>query len=325
MRTRDYGKTWTNLLKDKKETFGYSLSLVQDPLEKKLLFLGTENGLYVSLNEGSSWTKWTNDYPSVPTMDMVIHPREHDLAIGTFGRSFYVLDDIHPLREIAKNGTEILDRTIKLFEPPMAYRVQYQEPSGTRVGANATFNGENRKKGAMISYMINKEETKNNSQKELKKNTVNDSLILKIYDANNHLIRTLKPAVPKENGLQRLYWNLDEKGVFSPSRNTVTTRVEPSGVKVLPGTYKLVLHFQGLKDSTQIKVAFDPRIEIPYESLKEKHGILKILEEKKDLAFRSVEQLKSSKNTLLAVQKQAKIIAKLPAMFPSNFFTFLFP
>ena len=305
-RTRDYGKTWTNLLKDKKENFGYSLSLVQDPVEKKLLFLGTENGLYVSLNEGSSWTKWTQNYPSVPTMDMVIHPREHDLTIGTFGRSFYVLDDIRPLREITKNGTKTLDRTIKIFEPPMAYRVQYQQPNGTRFGANATFNGENRKKGAMISYVINKEETKKDSLKNVQKNTANDSLILKIYDAKQNLIRTLKPAIPTENGLQRLYWNLDEKGVFSPSRNKVTTKIEPSGVKVIPGNYKLVLHFQGQKDSTQIKVAFDPRIEISFESLKTKHDLLKVLEQKKDLAFRSVERLKTSKNTVSTAKEQAK-------------------
>ncbi len=306
MRTRDYGKTWKNLLKDKKETFGYSLSMVQDPFEKKLLFLGTENGLYLSLNEGASWTKWTQNYPSVPTMDMVIQPREHDLAIGTFGRSFYVLDDIRPLREITKTGATLLDRTIKLFEPPVAYRVQYQEASGTRFGANATFNGENRKKGAMISYVINKKEVKKDTVKDVKKNTANDSLVLKIYDTNENLIRTLKPAIPKENGLQRMYWNLDEKGVFSPSREKVVTSKEPSGVKVLPGNYKLVLHFQGLKDSTQIKVAFDPRIEMPYEILKEIHDLLKVLEQKKDLAFRSVERLKASKSIALAIKNQAK-------------------
>ena len=100
-RTRDYGKTWEDLLIGKDETFGYSLSIIQDPIEKKLMFLGTENGLYISLDEAKTWTKWTEGYPTVPTMDLGIHPREHDLVIGTFGRSFYVIDDIRPLRELA--------------------------------------------------------------------------------------------------------------------------------------------------------------------------------------------------------------------------------
>jgi len=97
-RTRNYGKTWESLLDTKDETFGYSLALIQDPIEKKLVFLGTENGLYVSLDEAKTWTKWTNNYPSVSTMDLGIHPREHDLVSATFGRSMYGLDDIRALR-----------------------------------------------------------------------------------------------------------------------------------------------------------------------------------------------------------------------------------
>ena len=106
--TKNYGKSWESLLDDKSETFGYTLSFVQDPVEKKLVFLGTENGLYFSIDEAKTWTKWTENYPSVPTMDMVIHPTEHDLDIATFGRSFYVFDDIRPLREFASSGTSSL-------------------------------------------------------------------------------------------------------------------------------------------------------------------------------------------------------------------------
>ena len=157
-RTRDYGKTWESLLNNKPETFGYSLSLVQDPIEKSLLFLGTENGLYISLDEGKAWTKWTENYPSVSTMDMVIHPREHDLDIATFGRSFYVFDDIGPLRELATNGTQLLEEKIKIFDAPTAYLSKNQQPNGTRFGGNAMYNGDNRKKGGMISFVINKKE-----------------------------------------------------------------------------------------------------------------------------------------------------------------------
>ena len=79
-RTRDYGQTWQSLL-NQPVTFGYTLSLAQDVEEPKLLFLGTEHGLYISIDEGASWTKWTNGYPSVSTMDLAIHQREHDLVM----------------------------------------------------------------------------------------------------------------------------------------------------------------------------------------------------------------------------------------------------
>ena len=309
-RTRDYGKTWESLLGSEDETFGYSLSMVQDPIEKKLLFLGTENGLYISFNEGRSWTKWTENYPSVPTMDMIIHPEEHDLAIATFGRSFYVLDDIRPLRKIAASGISALDKGLGIFEPPTAYLAQYQQPNGTRFGGNAVFNGENRKYGAMISYIFNDtkkvEETK--PLDTIKKK--GDSLFLTIYNQKDVLIRSLKVKKPKENGLHRMYWNLDEKGVFSPSRNVVNTKNEPSGVKVVPGMYKLVLRYKGLKDSSKVEVVFDPRVDVSEEVLKTKYEMLKSLEEKKDLAFRSVERLKSSKTTVTKIKNQAKSMNK---------------
>jgi len=84
--TRDYGKKWNRLI-DQSDVPGYVLSFAFDPEEPRLRFLGTEYGLYVTIDGGEQWTKWTNGYPTVSTMDLVVHPREHDLVIGTFGRS----------------------------------------------------------------------------------------------------------------------------------------------------------------------------------------------------------------------------------------------
>jgi len=314
--TKNYGKTWENVLENKPETFGYTLSFVQDPIEQKLMFLGTENGLYISIDEAKTWTKWTENYPSVPTMDMIIHPKEHDLDIATFGRSFYVLDDIRPLRELAKNGIKTLDKTIKIFNPPTAYISQTQQASGTRFGGNAMFNGDNRKRGAMISYVINKpknEKLEDDSVKNkdsIKKNTKKDSLILNIYNSKNELIRTLKKKVPKENGLQRMYWSLGEKGVKRPSRKTSKNKNEPRGVTVLPDEYKLVMHYNNQKDSTLITVKYDPRIDITDEVLKSKYDLQKQLENKFDLSYRSIEQLKASKKIAANYKKQASEIDK---------------
>ncbi len=279
--TKDYGKSWVSLLNNKTETFGYTLSFVQDPVEKNLLFLGTENGLYLSINKGKSWTKWTNDYPGVSTMDMVIHPTEHDLVIGTFGRSFYVFDDIRPLRELAKSGEQVLNKSLAVFKPPTAYIAQTQQASGTRFGGNAMFNGENRKRGAMISYVINKpEKVKNKKSANSKKTKPNDTLVLTVFNSKNELIRTIKRKAPKKNGLNRMYWYMNEKGVKRPSRKANKSKTEPRGVTVLPGTYKLVLAFNNQKDSTHISVKYDPRINISTDVLTKKYELLKQIEKK---------------------------------------------
>ena len=301
-RTRNYGKTWESLLDGKPETFGYSLSLIQDPVQKKLLFLGTETGLYVSLDEANTWTKWTENYPTVPTMDLAIHPREHDLDIATFGRAMFVIDDIRPLRELATNGVQELNKTLKVFKAPKAYINQIQQANGTRFGGNAIFNGDNRKRGAMISYSINKPKTDKKSDKKKK-----DSITLKIYNANIKLIRTLKQKAPKESGLHRTYWRLGEKGVRSPSRKTAKKNAsEPRGITVLPGDYKVVMLYKKVKDSTMITVAYDPRVDMPQSVLKNKYDLLKQLEKKTGVAGRAITQLKESKKIAESYKKQLK-------------------
>ena len=94
-----------------------TLSVLQDPTEPNLVFLGTEHGLWVSIDKGANWTRWTHGYPSVSTMDLAIQEREADLAIATFGRSMYILDDIRPLRKLAANGGKTLDAPLAVFKP----------------------------------------------------------------------------------------------------------------------------------------------------------------------------------------------------------------
>ncbi len=313
-RTRDYGKTWESLLDKKDESFGYTLSFVQDPIVKNLLFLGTEYGLYFSIDEGKNWTKWTNEYPSVPTMDLVIHPTEHDLVIGTFGRSFWILDDIRPLRELAKTGIESLNKPLKIVEPAKAYITEKQQPAGVRFGANATYNGENKNDGAQISYIFNKPSESKEINKESKETTKlkpdskpkNDSIVLNVYNQKNELIRTIKQKSPDENGLHKITWRLDEKGVRRPSRATSQRRGnwEPRGVSALPGTYKLVLSHGKEKDSTSVQVEFDPRIQLANDVLETKYKLLKDVEKTMEQMANISQQLNESKEIVKNYKKQ---------------------
>lgn len=303
--TTNYGKKWTNLT-DNDEVWTYTLSVVQDPVEPNLMFLGTDGGLYFSINKGQNWQKWTNNYPNAPTRDMVIHPREHDLVIGTFGRAIYIFDDIRPLRELASEGEVVLDQPLKLFSPPVAYQNVSQQASGTRFGANATFNGENRKPNAMISYLFNAPEKKDqeedededeeNEEKDDKDKPNYNELLLKIYNEDGELIRNLKQKTPKEDGLHRMFWRMDEAGQRGPTRRLIKKDVDESGgVDVLPGKYKLVLHYGVHKDSTRIEVRPDPRLEIQYDDLKARYNFLKSIEKMQATAFEASQRIVKAK------------------------------
>ncbi|TDI77979.1 MAG: hypothetical protein E2O83_07170, partial [Bacteroidetes bacterium] len=252
-RTTDYGKTWERIV-DENDVISYALSIVEDPVERNLLFLGTDDGLYVSLDAGNSWQKWTHGFPTTSVKDLVIQPREHDLVIGTFGRAAWVLDDIRPLRAIAKNPS-VLDSVLMLFEVPVAYQAAYQQPTGSRFGGDALFNGENREFGARLRYYFKskekteaekeaekkeeeeEEEEEEDTSEEDEKKISKDSLYLKIYDGSR-LIRTLKRKIPDSTGIYNWRWLMREAGGDRPSRTIEKRKKEPSGVRVKPGSYR---------------------------------------------------------------------------------------
>jgi photosystem II stability/assembly factor-like uncharacterized protein len=151
--TRDYGKTWRRIVNDKDVT-GFVWSVVQDPKAERLLFLGTDHGLYFSIDAGEHWTKWNEGFPSVSTSDLKIHPRTHDLVVGTFGRSAWVLDDIQPLREIAMQGTQIMEQDLHLFPVADAINAEWKSAHEGRFIGAANFVGENERRGALFSLWV---------------------------------------------------------------------------------------------------------------------------------------------------------------------------
>ena len=321
-RTKDYGASWSRIV-DENDVKSYTLSIVEDPINANLLFLGTDDGLYISLDAGKKWIKWTAGFPTVSTKDLVIQPREHDLVIGTFGRAAWVLDDIRPLRALA-NGN-VLNKKLQLFTPPTAYQAAYQQPTGSRFGGDALFNGENKKSGAMLSYYINRSDateekkvesntktkkkrkrTKKIATPETLKETVSsvkyDSIKLEIFEGSR-LIRTLKQKAPKENGIHRMYWYMNEKGADRPSRKIRKRNYEPGGVAVKPGTYNLKMSFGDQTSESTIKVKFDPRLEMSTEAITEIYNASKDMEKDQQLMADVVKQLVESKNTATAFKK----------------------
>ncbi|WP_442845987.1 VPS10 domain-containing protein [Leeuwenhoekiella sp. H156] len=318
-RTKDYGKTWQSLV-DEDDVESYSLSIIEDKEESNLMFLGTDDGLYVSIDAGKNWQKWTNGFPTVPVKDLVIHPREDDLVIGTFGRSIWVLDDIKPLRELAANKTTLntisAENTtvLEVFPPATAYQNASQQPTGSRFGADATYSGENRSSGAAFNYFIKpkkaEKEEKTEESKEADSEKAEaaitwDTVFLKIYDGER-LIRTLKTKTPDTTGLFTMRWYMDEKGSDRPSRSLRERNYEPGGVTVKPGTYKAVMSYGDLEDQTTIKVESDPRLEISPAAIDEIYTAQKNLESMTQVSADAVKQLVESKNTAEDFQKRLK-------------------
>ena len=296
-RTKNYGKTWERIV-DASDVTSYTLSIVEDPKEPNLLFLGTDDGLYISIDKGDKWTKWVEGFPTVSVKDLIIHPREHDLIIGTFGRAAWVLDDIRPIRAIARDK-ELLKNNIYLFTPPTAYQAAYQQPTGSRFGGDALFNGKNRGSGAKFSFYLNRNEIAKENVKKINSKTKDslikwDSIVLKIYDGDL-LIRTLKKKTPKQNGIHSWTWYMDEKGSQSPSKKLRELKSEPSGVPVLAGNYTAVLNYGDQVSKNRITIENDPRIIKSKEASLEIYETLKEMESIKKVTANAVKQLVESK------------------------------
>lgn len=286
-RTTDYGKTWTRMA-DENKVKGYALCMIQDPAEPNLIFLGTEHGLWVSLDNGATYEQWKNGYPSVSTYDLAIQEREADLVIATFGRAIWVLDDIRPLRKLAAMKGQLSASPITAFQSPDAIQAQYKAAPGYEWSTYGLWDAENRRRGAAVSFFIKK--PKMPADSAAKQPTApaaaqpavaapqggaggrggggrfgggpggrGDSAMVRIYNANNELIRTLRWSI--DTGFNRQYWGMEEKGVRQPgSPKPLPSAAEPGGFQVLPGTYKLVMTYARASDSTFITVKDDPRM-----------------------------------------------------------------
>lgn len=316
-RTKDYGKTWTRIV-DGNDVASYALSILEDPNNPNLMFLGTDDGLYLSMDAGNKWQKWNKDFPTVSTKDLAIHPREQDLVIGTFGRAAWVLDDIRPLKALAGNPT-VLQKEISLFESPDAYLAAYQQPTGSRFGGDAIYQGENRNGGAMITYYLKEGAKKDKESKSEEKETdengaeekakSKDSIAFEFYDGDR-LIRTLKFKTPEKAGFHRIYWGLDEKGPDRPSRTIPKRNRERGGMDVKPGTYKVKVIYGDALDSTSVTVKTDPRLDVSMASINEVYATGKKLEAYTQTAADAVKQLVESKDLANKYKKELKDLDK---------------
>ncbi len=185
--TRDYGKTFTNITNDL-PTYGNVQVIREDPKNKDLLFVGTEFGLYTSLNGGKHWERFMNDYPTVRTDDIVIHPREGDVIVATHGRSIWIADDITPLEEMTST---VMNEDVHVFNPRPAIDYITDLTNNPHIGGQKNFLGENAPRGTAISYYLKSNAT---------------DVKVSVVDATGRTLCTTD--APKTAGIHKVQWAL---------------------------------------------------------------------------------------------------------------------
>ncbi len=309
-RTKNYGTSYERIADDSK-VWGFALSIVQDPVEPNLVFLGTEYGLYVSFDNAKTWNQWRHGYPNaVSTYDMVIQEREADLVIGTFGRSIYVLDDIRPLRIFAKNTGKTPIEKLTAVPAPDAYQAEIHQPHGERFPANGKYAAENREFGGRLSFILN-----DPGKEKL------DSVVVSIFNEQGEQIRTIK-RLPTQ-GVNKFTWNLDRKSsVETPSfgggggggGQGARSRgfYEASGGDALPGKYKVVFKYGENTAETSIMVYSDPRIKTNLTDLKAREEFILQIEALSGEVMKATRQLDDAKKTIDKLLAYAKDVDSEP-------------
>jgi photosystem II stability/assembly factor-like uncharacterized protein len=251
--TRNFGKTWQPLVtpQDARGVRGYAHVIKEDLQQPNLLFLGTELGLWVSIDGGQAWAPFKGDkFPAVAVRDLVIQPRDNDLVIATHGRGIWIIDDITPLRALttglmAQEAAFIAGR-------PVQQRIS--GPGGWANGA-AVFVGENPPGGAVITYY---QPTRH----------LFGSLKLEILDSSGRVVDELPAS--KRRGLNRVEWSMREK----PPRVPPAVQLAGAGTqgpRVLPGTYTARMTKGGKVYEQSFEVGLDRRATFTVDQRKQQY------------------------------------------------------
>ena len=317
----NYGQDWKSLVT--KDLRGYCLALVQDPVDPQLLFLGTEFGLYVSLDGGSSWMQWKHGVPTVSVMDLAIHARESDLILGTHGRSAFVLDDIRPLREM---DAVIAAKPLHLFTPGAAVWHNVKQTGASRFPGATEYRGENRRFGALLNVWLadsslphpdddlererkeqeraqeaakaaqEKSESKNDEAKE-EADEPKEEIVVTVKDASGKQLRRFTRDAKR--GLNRIFWGL-ESDPFErmPRSDDDDDGGSRSGPDVLPGDYTVTARWGEHEASVPLRVLDDPRSSVPMTDQQANWDLLQRAGKANDLLVAAVHRVRSVQRDL---------------------------
>jgi len=312
-RTRDGGKTWTHITTGIPD--GAIVNAVrEDPERRGLLFAGTEREVYFSLDDGEHWQSLRLNMPATSIRDLVI--KDDDLVVGTHGRSFWILDDITPLRQI---DAATAQSEVVLFRPQVAYRVRWNKNTDTPLPQEEPA-GQNPPDGAIINYYL--------------RTAAEGPVTLEILEAAGNLVRryssedTPAPAIESRNipdywirpaqvlskqaGMHRFVWDLHypppavrqfSYPIAAIYRNTPRY---PPGPWVVPGQYQVKLTVDGSSYTQPLAVKMDPRVKTPGEGLTQQFEISVRITQALERDHQAVEQVRGLRSQLKELRERVR-------------------
>jgi len=309
-RTHDGGRTWKEVVTGIPDNEVVN-SVREDPVRRGLLFAGTERAVYFSLDDGDHWQPLRLNMPATSIRDLVIH--DDDIVVGTHGRSFWILDDLTPLRQLDSRTTSA---SSFLFKPKLTYRFRRDKWTDTPLPPEEPA-GKNAPDGAIIHYHLGSAAT--------------SPVVLEIVDAAGRVVRTFSSAdsieaiepdlnvptywirppqrVSTDAGTHRFVWDLhyappEVLGHEYPiSAIYGDTPRHPLGPAVLPGVYTIRLTASGRTYSQPLTVKMDPRVQITAAGLKLQHDIGVRMNDAISRDFAALSQLRA-RRTLLRTQRE---------------------
>jgi photosystem II stability/assembly factor-like uncharacterized protein len=238
-KTSDYGKTWHQLDTQASGVRGYAHVIKEDTLDSKLLFLGTEFGLWISNDGGVRWAQYTgSSFPNVAVRDLAIHPRTSDLVIATHGRGIWIIDDISPWRSLTP---ELMAKNAEFLPVPPV--VQYVASNGGWAEGDNSFTGPGRPEDARIPYYQ-------------RSRHIFGDLKIEILDDQGKLIDTVPSS--KHRGVNRATWSMRLKAPKVPPAASAMFQTA-QGPRVLPGIYTVKMTKGDEVYTTTLNIVMDPR------------------------------------------------------------------
>ncbi len=303
-KTHDFGKSWTRIANGI-PAGSYVRSVREDPKVKGLLYAGTETGVYFSADDGAHWQSLQLNLPTSPVHDLAV--KDDDLVAATHGRSFWILDDISPLRQA---NSAIAAADFHLYQPAPAIRLHFPDNVDRKRPV-----GDNPPKGAVLDYYL---KTRPAEKEEI---------TIEILDSQGKLVRRLsnrkkttleeqppewpdleKPAelLPAEAGMNRFAWDYR----YDPPAQIAGAFYEgppPRGPLVIPGTYQVKLTVKGISQTAPLDVKLDPRLQnsVTAADMQKQIELALKVEQDIDALHRAVSQIHELRTNLQSLEKWA--------------------
>jgi photosystem II stability/assembly factor-like uncharacterized protein len=238
-KSTDYGKTWKSIIAPGSPVRGYAHVIKEDLVNPNLLFLGTEFGLWISLDGGAQWSRYKGgDFPAVAVRDLAIHPRDNDLVVATHGRGIWIIDDITPLR--ALTPAALASDVVFIRARPTVLKIP---ANGGWANGDASYTGDNPTDAAVITYY-------------LKKRHIFGDMKIEVLDAAGKLVGTVPST--KRRGLSRVRWSMRLKPPKVPPAASAAFGAA-FGPRVLPGTYTVKMTKDDKVYTLPLQIVPDPR------------------------------------------------------------------